>query len=174
VGVYRNPDVLPRAFLVYNAEVVHDSTQSLDRVTSSGFDFRTRVVLEETPPGWRDSPPPSTPATAIITRYEPNQVSVAVATEVPGILVVSDTYDRGWKATIEGRATRVYVANHAFRAVAVPAGIHRIDFRYRPLGFSVGAAISLLSLGALLAVGLALWIERSRDRRKPELGRDCP
>ncbi|MBL7201039.1 MAG: YfhO family protein, partial [Anaerolineae bacterium] len=158
VRVYRNRDVLPRAFVVHSVEVVGDKDQSLERITSDGFDFRSRVVLEERPPGWAELPPPSTPATATITRYEPNRVSVAVATEATGLLVLSDTYDRGWKAAIDGQAAPVYAANHAFRAVAVPAGVHQVDFSYEPLSFRVAVAVSLLALGILIGISLALWI----------------
>ena len=88
-----------------------------------------------------------------------------MATEATGLLVLSDTYDRGWKATIDGQATPVYAANHAFRAVAVPAGAHQVDFRYEPLSFRIAVALSLVTLGAVVGVYLALWIRRARGPR---------
>ncbi|NIT59817.1 MAG: YfhO family protein, partial [Aliifodinibius sp.] len=60
-------------------------------------------------------------------------------------------YMPGWKARLDGQETQVYIANHAFRAVVVPAGTHQIKFIYQPLTFWIGSGISLLSLFFLLA-----------------------
>ncbi len=65
---------------------------------------------------------------------------------------------------LDGKPTRLYVANHAFRAVVVPAGNHQIDFVYRPRSFVIGA---VTSLAALIAVGLTaalLTLRRNRIR----------
>ena len=159
VDVYRNRDVLPRAFVVYHAEVVGSATQSLQRITNSAFDFRTRVVLEETPAGWTEPPEiPATP-TARIADYEPSHVRVEVETVADGLLVLTDTYAPGWKALLDGQATHVYVANHAFRAVALPAGKHQVTFFYDPPAFKIGLGISLLACGSVAAavVGLLLY-----------------
>jgi uncharacterized membrane protein YfhO len=43
-------------------------------------------------------------------------------------------------------------ADGYFRAVALPAGSHRVVFRYRPLSFYAGAAISLAALGVILVL----------------------
>ena len=47
-----------------------------------------------------------------------------------GFLVVSDTWLRGWSATLDGESVPVLRANYAFRAVGVPAGRHEVVFRY--------------------------------------------
>ena len=162
VKVYRNRDVLPRAFVVYHAEIVDSAAQSLERITDSGFDFRERVVLEEAPAGWTE--PPETPATAAavhIVDYEPNRVRMEVETAAAGLLVLTDNYAPGWKALLDGQATRVYVADHAFRAVVVPAGSHQVEFVYQPLSFRVGVAISLLTAVTAMLVPLLFRSMRS-------------
>src|SRR5262249_42567112 len=69
-----------------------------------------------------------------------------------GILVVTDLHYPGWVAEEEGRRLPLLRADGYFRAVALPAGTHRIEFRYRPLAFYAGAAVSVLSLLTLLAL----------------------
>ncbi len=162
INVYRNRNVLPRAFVVYHAEVVDTAAQSLERVTDGDFNFRERVVLEEPPENWRGSPePPRTPASASIVVYEPNRVAIEVTTAADGLLVLTDTYVPGWKARLDGQAARIYVADHAFRAVVVPAGTHQIEFAYEPFSFRVGAAVSLSTL-VVLMVGLLLAVAGPR------------
>jgi hypothetical protein len=158
VNVYRNRDVLPRAFVVYRAEVVDSAAQSLERITDSAFDFRERVVLEDTPADWTEPPEIPAAATAHIADYEPNYVRVEVGTGADGLLVLTDTYAPGWKALLDGQVTPIYVADHAFRAVVVPAGTHHVELMYEPLSFKAGATISLLACGSMAgaAVGLLL------------------
>jgi uncharacterized membrane protein YfhO len=60
-------------------------------------------------------------------------------------LVVTDAYYPGWKALIDGKETKIYIANYLFRAVQVPEGKHTVTFIYRPESFFYGAAISFLS-----------------------------
>lgn len=164
VNVYRNRDVLPRAFIVYRAQVVDSAAQSLSRITDSVFDFRERVVLEEMPPDWREpSEIPSTPAATRIVDYEPNRVRVEVETAVDGLLVLTDTYMPGWKALVDGRSTGVHVADHAFRAVVVPAGIHQVEFVYKPLSFQIGAVVSLATLVFLIVAFLLSRVRHTGD-----------
>lgn len=160
--VYRNQDVLPRAFVVHRAETVDSAAQSLERVTSGFLDFRETVVLEEAPPGWKEPPTvPAAPAVQFVD-YQPNRVTIDVETDAAGLLVLTDTYAPGWKALLDGQSTRIFIANHAFRAVSVPSGAHQVEFVYDPLSFKTGAMISLLTAVALALVPVAAWIKRSR------------
>jgi uncharacterized membrane protein YfhO len=163
VDVYQNQDVLPRAFVVHRIEVVDTPGDSLDRTTDPTFDFRAAAVLEEQPKDWpsgstqmsEDSP---SNAVVRIVAHRPNKVTMDVDTATPGLLVLTDTYAPGWRAFLDGEATPVYVADHAFRAIVVPAGAHRVEFVYRPLSFWIGAGISVLAvltaLSALLLAGI--------------------
>ena len=163
VRVYRNRDVLPRAFVVYRAEIVEGPAQSLARITDSAFDFRRRVVLEEIPAGWTE--PAEVPAIASSVRfvdYEPNRVQMEVETAADGLLVLTDTYAPGWKALLDGHPTSLYVADHAFRAVLVPDGIHQVEFVYEPASFWVGMVLSLLTIAILIP---ALLLFRMRQAR---------
>jgi hypothetical protein len=77
-----------------------------------------------------------------------------------GWLVVNDAYATGWHARLwapDGvRPLPVLRANRVMRAVALPAGEHRVEFEYRPASVRCGLAISGLSL-ALLALGALPW-----------------
>jgi uncharacterized membrane protein YfhO len=166
IRVYRNRNVLPRAFVVYQAEIVESAAESLERLLDEQFNFRERVILEQQLPNW--SEPKQIPAMASEIRidvYEPDRVLLDVWTEADGLLVLSDNYAPGGKAFLDGRSVPVYVADHAFRAVVVPAGQHWVEFVYRPQSFYAGATISLLTSLVLLA-GLIWCVWRWRKRRR--------
>jgi len=165
VKVYRNRDALPRAFVVYRAEVVNGAAVSLERVLAPDFDFRTAVVLEETPADWAEPTElPATPAAVRIVAYQPNRVALTVETAAPGLLVLTDNYAPGWQALVDGQPVPVLVADHAFRAVAVGAGDHQVLFVYRPLSFRIGAAVSLAAMAASLFALLLCAAQRRGAR----------
>ncbi|MEE9125585.1 MAG: hypothetical protein V3U11_00445, partial [Planctomycetota bacterium] len=69
-----------------------------------------------------------------------------------GYLLLADAYAPGWHAYLDGVSTKVYPADVAMRAVAVPEGVHEVVFRYSPLWWWLG--LPLAGLGVLLGI---LW-----------------
>ncbi len=103
-------------------------------------------------PGGRESPlpqpSPATPAGTVLTESDKLQqglVAASVRMRRPGVVVLSASFDPGWTATVDGRRQRTEMVAPALVATTVPAGAHRIIFRYRgwesyPLLFAIGAA----------------------------------
>jgi hypothetical protein len=63
-----------------------------------------------------------------------------------GLLVLSQVFDRGWRAWADGVRVDVWRANHAFQAVDVPAGATHVRMAYRPVWFELAAALTCLGL----------------------------
>lgn len=164
VRVYRNRNVLPRAFIVYYAETVGNAARALDRLLDEQFNFREWAILEQQPLDW--SPPQQIPAMAPqvhITIYEPNRVRLDVRTEADGLLVLTDNDAPGWRAFLDGHSVPIYIADYAFRAVVIPAGQHQIEFIYQPWDFYIGALLSMLTAMGLVAY--FVWdVKRKRCR----------
>jgi len=85
-----------------------------------------------------------------IVSYKPNEIVFETSVKGNKILFLSDTYYPGWKALVDGRETKIYKANYAFRAIVIPAGIHTGKFIYDPESFKLGYRVTLLSAAALL------------------------
>ena len=85
----------------------------------------------------------------------PERVVAEVTSSFPGLLVLTDQHAPGWIAQEGGRRLPILRADGYFRAVALPAGTHRVVFRYRPIAFYAGAGVSVLALLVLLA----LWYQ---------------
>jgi hypothetical protein len=169
MNVYQNRNVMPRAFVVHQAEYVNNAEESLARLTDGQFDYHTTAILEQGPVtmiSLPDEPVPA-PAEVHITHYEPERVEVQTRTSADGILVLSDGYDPGWQARLDGQPVKIHVANHAFRAVALPAGQHQVTFFYDPPAFKIGLGVSLLACAgvATTVVGLLLAGRRPTVRR---------
>jgi hypothetical protein len=156
VGLYTNPEALPRAFLVYAAQLARTKNDSLSLTLDPNFDFRHNVVLEVTDDAevkaLASLQPPLSPGRSTITHYAPGEIVVDVESEAEGILVSSESYVSGWKATIDGIDAPLYVANHAFHATRIPAGNHTVTFTYAPTSVTVATWISSSCLILLLAL----------------------
>jgi len=102
-------------------------------------------------------------ATVELVSYKPNKVLFKTHADSTKLLYLSDTYDTGWKATVDTRLTPVYRANYAFRAVIVPAGNHTITFSYQPDSFLWGMRFMFLGIGSITAlVGFQLVVQHKR------------
>jgi uncharacterized membrane protein YfhO len=79
-----------------------------------------------------------------------------IRAEGPGILVVTEAWDLGWSAEVDGAHTPIVRVNQAEMGVAVGPGTHRVVFSYRSPGLIVG-----LLFAAAAALGLALALTRN-------------
>lgn len=72
------------------------------------------------------------------------------------LLVRSENWAPGWKATIDGHSVNVYKANCVLQGVWVEEGIHIIEFDYQPFGYPIGFWISSLTLIGLIILIMIL------------------
>jgi uncharacterized membrane protein YfhO len=54
-------------------------------------------------------------------------------------------YNRGWNAFIDGKQTEIVKTNYALRGLAIPAGSHKIEFRFEPTSYKLGNTVALIS-----------------------------
>lgn len=148
--ILENTSSLPRVFLASSYVVARDEQEILDHIFSSDFDIREKIVLEEHPA----IEPKAGSSSAALVSYRPSRVSIAVTSSVPKLLFLSDTFDSGWKASIDGAPTRILRADFDFRAVAVPPGTHTVTMWYAPVSESLGLAVA--GFATLIMAGILI------------------
>ena len=95
---------------------------------------------------------------ADITAASATAVTVDVETLRPGILVLADTHYPGWRATVDGKDARIFPVDAMFRGVAVDAGRHEVQFRYRPRSVQIGLYLTLAAaLVVLVELRRVFW-----------------
>jgi len=164
--VYHLPDALPRAYLVQDVQVLSAET-IFDAVINGNFDPAATALIETGPPDWWTTPANDalSSASAQITDYQPNQVSIEVDGPTPSFLVLADGYDSGWNVYVDGERQPLYRTNYVVRGVFLPEGHHLVEFIYQPVTFRVGATITLISIMAVLVGGIAVWWQRRVNSR---------
>lgn len=144
--VYENTGVLPRAFIARNTRVA-DDTEEIGRIFfAPDFDPRTTAIV----PSIADTRSlQSATGTADITSYEPEHLVIRTESDKDALLVVTDTFDPNWRATVDGISADIIPVNIAFRGVAVPGGSHTVTMSYAPRSVTIGSVISIGSIIAL-------------------------
>jgi len=86
------------------------------------------------------------------------RLRLAMATD--GLLVIRDVWYPGWTARLDNRVVPIHRADYLFRAVTIPAGVHRLEMRYQPAGWTASWLVS--GTGFISALVLGLWPRRRR------------
>ena len=115
--------------------------------------------------------PGSTPGTldgaVTVTTDGMDSVGALVNSPAPGYLVVADSDQVGWSATVDGKTARLVPADQGLVAVSVPAGTHTVKLRYKSPDNGIGGYASAATAFALAGgVGVETWCSR-RGRGLP-------
>ncbi len=161
-GIRENPAAVPRVLVSGRAVVLSSPEEILERLGRTGYRPQEVVFLEEEPPPRFREEVGESPGEARVTARGVNRVRVRAELGRPGILLLNECYDPGWRAYLGGEEIPVYRANYLMRAVCLGPGRHEVEFRYRPPSFRLGGAVSLATL---LALGLAAVVAAFRGRR---------
>ncbi len=173
IKVYQNLSCLPRSFIVHRVRVSEDSQGVLKALQDPEFDLASEIVLEKPPPpGFVETQDSPLQATAEITRYEPNRVTIQANISANGFLFLSDSYYPGWKAYVDDWETEIYQANYAFRAVYLTPGQHTVQFIYEPKPFRLASFISFTALLGVIALFVSPWLQRTNPARSLSEGGD--
>lgn len=173
LSVYRNRGFLPRAWVVHTAQGATDPAHALAQIQANDFAPDTTVIVLErdlnaaTPFGPLQDAPPAAPGTAAWVAPTPNRLRLTVDAPAPGLLVLSELWYPGWRATVNGVRQPVLHANGYLRAVPVPAGSATVELVFDPpvwRGGLIAAGVGLIGLAALL------WWDRSRRGTRSSSG----
>lgn len=145
-------------YLFSSDYVVTGSYRALDLVAESP----PQQIILETSPGFEPSPNQANDPEVQLVSAKLNSLTLSLSAPRAGLLYIADAWYPGWRATVNGKPTSIFIANYGFRAVLVPAGEVVVKMSYLPSGFLAGLLISAIGLGA---VTVLLWFG-GRDPRE--------
>ncbi|MBI1902744.1 MAG: hypothetical protein HYS13_16725, partial [Planctomycetia bacterium] len=190
--VWKNPSAQPRAWAVYDVEVLPEPAdrrpaaikeRTRDVLFPGGLsrDFvRTAVVEVNDVAYWTKQFRRRAPAAAIggecrVVAAGPQEVHVDVHLPSPGLVVLADLYYPGWTAEVSTRSAvgewspptplSILRTNRVLRGVYLPAGEHRVTYRYRPATYTWGLCLS--GAGAIAWLGTLFWRSPTGQAQKP-------
>ena len=104
-------------------------------------------------------------ATIKLTKYSLNALSYESFSNQNEFAVFSEIYYKdGWNAYIDGELKPHLNVNYVLRGLEIPAGNHRIEFKFEPKVIQTGSTISLMSYVLLFLIPLGWFLY---NKKKP-------
>jgi len=96
--------------------------------------------------------------------YKPNYLKYSSVNLGIGFAVFSEMYYKnGWNAYVDGKLTKHFPVNYILRGMKIPAGKHKIEFKFEPQVVKTGSLIALISsVGIVFLVLGVLYFERKK------------
>jgi len=94
-----------------------------------------------------------------LVSYAPDTMRYEYANSSASLAVFSEVYyAHGWNAYVDGQLVPHKRVNYLLRGLELPAGEHKVEFRFEPATYIGGEKISLaFNLALLAVVGFAAW-----------------
>ena len=151
----RNPYANGNAWFVENVIIAQDANQEMLQLDS--LDTKKTVVINAS---FTDELPleniqRDSTATIELVKNTPNHLVYEAATKSPQLAVFSEVYyPKGWNAYIDGNKANYVRADYLLRAIKVPEGFSKIEFKFEPSVIKTGSTVALVSSIVLLLLVL--------------------
>ncbi|MDQ6482102.1 hypothetical protein [Dyadobacter sp. LHD-138] len=102
-----------------------------------------------------------------LVSYKPDEIIYESVSKNDGLAVFSEIYynvRNEWQVTVDGQPAELLRADYVLRALRIPAGKHRIVFKFEPISVAAGHRIDLVSsvlLFALIAGACIVGVRRN-------------
>ena len=151
--VFEVPDARPRVYLTTRR--IRRTASDLEDLLNPGFDPAQSVLVDEGPA--REASPGFAGRAEIVNRRA-DRLLIETTSNAPAFLTAIEGFMPGWRAYVDGKPARLERANAIFVGTEVPAGSHRVEFRFLPTSAVVG-----LFLSGLTALFLFVSLLRTRQ-----------
>lgn len=174
----QNPHALGNAWFVDKVDFVDTPNLEIDALSTINLrhtavadkEFEDVLKVAGTTAATHDST-----STVTLTHYEPNALEYKVASPQGGLVIFSEIYYPGWKATIDGKPLTLGRADYVLRAAVVPAGNHVVKMEYKPTSVNITEAIAYVAIVILIlafvgAIAYSVWQARKdgiTEKRHP-------
>ncbi|MDP1802509.1 MAG: YfhO family protein [Bacteroidota bacterium] len=97
--------------------------------------------------------------------YQPNELVYESDTKAEQFAVFSEIYyPKGWNAYIDGQLKPHAGVNYVLRGMVVPAGKHKIEFKFEPKTYTTGNTIAMVgSILLLITVGVGFYLHKKNN-----------
>ena len=161
-----NESAFGNAWMVKKHRIVANADEEIAALKTN--DLRTTAIIDKKfenkfSPNYKADPY----ASIKLESYSPNKLEYNFKSSNEEMVVFSEVYyDKGWTAYIDGVESDYFRANYIFRAMTIPAGDHKIVFKFEPRIWAVGEKISLASSSLLILLLLAFVFVEIRTCRR--------
>ena len=162
----RNATALGNAWIVKSVQFVKNSDEEMKAISS--FDPKQEAIVDEQYKKLLDTTRLGADPSAFIKleKYHPDHMEYSYSAPRDVIAVFSEVYyDKGWNMYIDGEQKPYFRADYVLRAAQLPAGNHKVEFKFEPKSYYTGEKISLAgTILLVLCLGFAGYSETKKKK----------
>lgn len=160
-----NPGAFGPCWLVKGIKFVKDGKEEMSALDVTNL-RDTAVVQTKFQSAIKEQPVYDSTASFQLVENKNDVILYNASSKTPQFAVLSEIYySAGWNAFIDGKKTDYVKTDYALRGIAVPAGQHRVEFRFEPSSYKTGNLIMLIStLLVYVLVAGGLFIEGKKGK----------
>lgn len=163
-----NPGAFGNVWFVKGVKSVPGPNEEMLALDST--DLRDTAVVEKKYES-QIKPIPSTDSTATISLIQNlnDKIDYQYKSTTPQVAVFSEIYyPRGWNAYIDGKKSDYFRTDYVLRGMYLPAGDHKIEFRFEPSSYTLGNTVSIIStfIVLLIIIAASVFYFRRKENHK--------
>jgi hypothetical protein len=175
--VILNPYHLSHAWFVKGVKQVQDADSELGSL--DGFNPADTAIIDvgANHPNFKTymegfQPKWDSTATIKLDDYKPNDLTYSSKSATEQFAVFSEVYYAdGWDVFVDGQKQSHVRVDYLMRGMRVPAGTHKIEFKFEPKSFETGEKISLASslimlLGLVGSISWEIWKSPKKEEEE--------
>ncbi len=167
----QNPDACGNAWFVRDYKLLKDANEEIQMLgdinpkNTAIVDKRYADQLKGFTPDYDSS------NAILLDSYHPDKLTYSYNAKAPQLAVFSEIYyndKKGWSAYVDNKKVPHFRCNYILRGMLLPAGSHKIEFRFEPQVLKQASSLALVSnllMYVLLAAALGSQFIK---RKKPE------
>ena len=159
IYVFENKNSLPKVWEIKKYKVAENDSQLIELLNDNEMTQNNYVILEEDPKMIINEKNQSK-INNINQGF--NEIAFDITSEFESLIFVSESYNKDWRAIIDGEAIKIFRSNYLFQSIKVPAGEHQVRFIYEPYSFTVGKNVSIISL--ILLMGALVYEKKYKSK----------
>lgn len=159
----RNPGALGNAWFVKAIRFVNGPVEEMKAL--SDFNPRDTAIVDAKYKNIvANITPADSSATIRMTSFDNDAISYQATAPGNNAAIFSEIFYKDWNAYIDGKPAEIFKADYVLRGLIIPAGSHKIDFKFEPKLFYTGRTISNLAawLVILLLAGFIFFEVRKK------------
>ena len=161
----QNPYVHGPAWFVDKITYVYNANQEIERVGK--IDLRHEAVADKRfEPQLKTASKQTGTSLVKLTSYLSDRLTYDISSTNGGVVVFSEVYYPGWKATVDGRPAELGRVNYLLRAVNVAPGKHTVELTFHPKSVTVTETVAYVGyviLLLLIAFGVYMGYKKKKE-----------
>jgi hypothetical protein len=156
-----NPQANGNAWFVKNIKTVASADSEI--VALYGINTKREAVIQEKNKGTVANSYDND-GKITLQSYKPNDLVYETDSKEKGFAVFSEIYyPKGWNAYVDGTLTPHTCVNYVLRGMELPAGKHKVEFKFEPQVYKTGNSVALVgSILLLIVVGASLFFANKK------------